>query len=237
MGWGSPSLSLARLIMGRLILTWGNSMLSFYWQLHSPLHACQVASAMPDSVTLWTVVLHAPQSMGFSRQEYWSALPYPPPGHLPDPGIKPVSLTSLHWQAGSLPLVPPGKPITTGHQLMKNYKSIWKESSLGKKWGGELTFSLEGMQEGLARAVFAAQAQRTELTMPEGKEGHFCAGYQAHTLCSQVFPGGWNRSVNSQQEAAHGALPEKDYRQKYVFGIHTLFLPIPQAYAPDGWHQ
>ena len=38
--------------------------------------------------TLWTVAPQAPQSMGFSRQEYWSGLPYPPPGDLPGPGIK-----------------------------------------------------------------------------------------------------------------------------------------------------
>ena len=41
--------------------------------------------------TLWTVAHQAPLSMGFSRQEYWSALPCPPPGDLLDPGIKPVS--------------------------------------------------------------------------------------------------------------------------------------------------
>ena len=67
-----------------------------------------------SQVTLWTVVLHAPQSMGFSRQEYWSGLPYPPPGDLPDPGIKPVSLispalagrfitTSAIWEAPFIP--------------------------------------------------------------------------------------------------------------------------------------
>ena len=43
---------------------------------------------------LWTVALQAPLSMGFSRQEYWSGLPFPPPGDLLDPGIKPVSLMS-----------------------------------------------------------------------------------------------------------------------------------------------
>ena len=42
--------------------------------------------------TLWTVVLKASLSMGFSRQEYWSGLPYPLPGDLPDPGTKPMSL-------------------------------------------------------------------------------------------------------------------------------------------------
>ena len=42
--------------------------------------------------TLWTV-RQAPLSMGFSRQQYWNGLPCPPPGDLPDPGIKPASLT------------------------------------------------------------------------------------------------------------------------------------------------
>ena len=45
-------------------------------------------------VTLWTVACQAPPSMGFSRQEYWSRLPCLPPGDLPNPGIKPMSLTS-----------------------------------------------------------------------------------------------------------------------------------------------
>ena len=42
-------------------------------------------------VTPWTVVYQAPLSMGFSRQEYWSGLPFPPPGDLPNPGIEPGS--------------------------------------------------------------------------------------------------------------------------------------------------
>ena len=48
-------------------------------------------------------------SMGFSRQEYWSGLPFPTPGDLPNPGSSPRFLGLLHWQVGSLPLVPPGK--------------------------------------------------------------------------------------------------------------------------------
>ena len=46
------------------------------------------------SVTPWTVAHQAPMSMGFSRQEYWSGSPFPPPGDLPDPGIEPSSLRS-----------------------------------------------------------------------------------------------------------------------------------------------
>ena len=44
--------------------------------------------------TLWTVAHRAPLSMGFSRQESWSELPFPPPGDLPEPGIEPVSPVS-----------------------------------------------------------------------------------------------------------------------------------------------
>ena len=46
-------------------------------------------------VILQTAACQAPLSLGFSRQEYWNGLPCPPPGDLPDPGIKPTSLMSL----------------------------------------------------------------------------------------------------------------------------------------------
>ena len=45
-------------------------------------------------VTLWNIAHQAPLSMGFSRQQYWSGLPCPPPRDLPDPGIEPESLVS-----------------------------------------------------------------------------------------------------------------------------------------------
>ena len=48
--------------------------------------------------------------MGFSRQEYWSGLPCPPPGDFSNPRMKLCLLCLLHWQADSLPLKPPGKP-------------------------------------------------------------------------------------------------------------------------------
>ena len=56
-------------------------------------------------MTLWTVAYQASPSMGFSRQEYWSGLPFSSPGDLPDPGIEPRS-PSL--QADALPSEPPG---------------------------------------------------------------------------------------------------------------------------------
>ena len=65
----------------------------------------EVVQSCPTLVTPWTVSYQAPPSMGFSRQEYWSGLPLPSPGDLPDPGIKPRSTV---FQAGALPSEPPG---------------------------------------------------------------------------------------------------------------------------------
>ena len=62
---------------------------------------------MSDSATLWTVAHLAPLSMGFSSQEYWSELLYPPSGDLPDLGIEPVSPA---LQADSLSLSQLGSP-------------------------------------------------------------------------------------------------------------------------------
>ena len=52
-------------------------------------------------MTLWTIAHQSSLSMGFSRQEYWSGLPFPPPGDLPNPGIKPMSPVAPALQADS----------------------------------------------------------------------------------------------------------------------------------------
>ena len=60
------------------------------------LRAC-VLSHVWLFATPWTVACQTPLSMGFSRQEYWSRLPFPPPGDLPNPGIKPTSPALERW--------------------------------------------------------------------------------------------------------------------------------------------
>ena len=68
----------------------------------------QLLSRVWLSATPWTVAHQTPMSMGFSRQEYWSGLPFPTPGDLPNPGIKP---TSPPLAGGFFLTVPPGKPL------------------------------------------------------------------------------------------------------------------------------
>ena len=68
----------------------------------------------------WTVAYQAPPSMGFSRQECWSGLPFPSPGDLPDPEIEPGSPA---LQADALPSEPPGKPYGRLWDVMVKMKS------------------------------------------------------------------------------------------------------------------
>ena len=84
-----------------------------WWQLGRP-YRCKWSEIKSLSrvrlfATLWTVACQAPLSMGFSRQEYWSRLPFPSPGDLPNPGIEPGSPA---LQADALSSEPPGKPNT-----------------------------------------------------------------------------------------------------------------------------
>ena len=77
-------------------------------------------------MTPWTVVCQVPLSVGFFRKKYGSGLPCPPPRDLPLQGISPTHglvPCLLHWQVGSLPLMPPGKPIAT-------------QTLNGKDWAG-----------------------------------------------------------------------------------------------------
>ena len=67
----------------------------------------EVTRSCPTLCDLWTVAHQAPPSMGFSSKEYWSGLPFPSPGDLPDTGIEPRAPT---LQADALTSAPQGKP-------------------------------------------------------------------------------------------------------------------------------
>ena len=75
--------------------------------LHKVLSISVVAQSCPTLCNPMDAAHQSPLSMGFSRQEHWSGLPFPSSGDLPDPGIEPGSSTS---QADALPSEPPGKP-------------------------------------------------------------------------------------------------------------------------------
>ena len=70
-----------------------------------------IAKSCPTLASPWAVACQGPPSMGFSRQEYWSGLPFPSPGDLPDPGMEPRDRTGVSRIEGrALTSEPPGKP-------------------------------------------------------------------------------------------------------------------------------
>ena len=82
------------------------------------------------SAAPWSIAHQPPLSKEFSRQEYWSRLPFPVAGDIPTQELNPHLLRLLHWQVDSLPLAPSGKPSTPGIKCKRNYKSrdkSWKE--------------------------------------------------------------------------------------------------------------
>jgi len=72
--------------------------------------------------TLKTVALQAPLSMGFPRQEYWSGIPFPSPGNLPDPGIK---LAAPALAGRFSPTQPPGRPDVWINLVSKGHSACW----------------------------------------------------------------------------------------------------------------
>ena len=123
--------------------------------------------------TLWTVAHQAPPSMGFSRQEYWSGLPFPSPGDLPDPGVEPRSPT---LQVDALTSEPPGKPhynmeldikLGGSKQLHREVETTGVGSSKKKEiaWSQPETMGGPMMARGEGAAMHERKGQGQSWTM------------------------------------------------------------------------
>ena len=130
--------------------------------LRAPMGDCVWSrSVMSASVTAWTVVLQAPLVTGFSRKEYWSGLPCPPSGDLPDPGIEPASLKSPVLADGFF-------TISTTWEALRAPKGLKesKEKPAGSR-KKDLTFQAESLAMLLPRASRKIKDAPIELDDPE----------------------------------------------------------------------
>ena len=138
----------------------------------------QLLSRVRLSVTPWTLAHQAPLSMGFSRQESWSGLPFPPPGDLPDPGIKPRSPA---LQADALPL---------SHQ-----REVVKCRNLSDchilRW--------HGWENGALRLSRGVRGKMTLTSMPSAQEN---VGTQRRALSSQQLWAGRNLFSSASKRKA-----------------------------------
>ena len=92
-----------------------------------------VLSHVPFLATLWTVACQSPLFMEFSRQDYWSGLPFPSPRDLPDPGNEPMSPAAPALQVNSLLSEPSEKPRDKRMNSRKNGKEIRDVSRWGER--------------------------------------------------------------------------------------------------------
>ena len=129
-----------------------------------------VCSIVPNSATSWTVALQAPLSIGFSRQEYWSGLPFPTPGHLPDPGIEPSSLVSPVLAGGFFTTEPPRSDSIlglVGHRVSVGLPQVaqWVKNPSTKQETRVRSLGQEDpLEEGVAThsSIFAWRIPRIE---------------------------------------------------------------------------
>ena len=156
--------------------------------------------------TLWTIAHQAPLSMEFPRQEYWSALPFPSPGDLPDPGINP---TSPSLQADSLSAEPSECLAYSLHPVHTGWMSVWRP--------------IKGLQAHQGAAILnwtsccSCDHSRGDNPGPEG-ESHQC---HRNPVWRGLFRGrviGW------------GALPA--LHQPYLPGILCKPCPPPLTTLP-----
>ena len=98
--------------------------------------------------TLWTAARQAALSMGFSKQEDRSGLPFPPPGELPDPGSNLSLLCLLHGQVDSLPLSHLGSP--SSGQMIKNPPCNAREAGSIPGWGTKIPSAVEQLSPSAA---------------------------------------------------------------------------------------
>ena len=102
--------------------------ISFIAKLSYGQFRAQLLSHVQLFVTPWTVACQAPLSMRLSRQSYWKVFPFPPPGDLPDPGIKsisPVSSISSALAGECFTTEPPGKPFVANYLLAHLGSPLW----------------------------------------------------------------------------------------------------------------
>ena len=129
--------------------------------------------------TSWTVAHQPPLSMGFSRQEYWSGLPFPPPGDLPEPGIEPVSPASA---GGFFTAEPPGKPCVELDPVGK------KEQVQQTKWQTVRAECLGHLPEIPVWCRFSLSAPVLHHSQPHGP-GNFPLAHVAFPLWSTAAQG------------------------------------------------
>ena len=155
-------------------------------------------------VTPWAVAHQIPLSRGFAKQEYWTGLPFPPPGDLLDPRTEPTSLRLLHWPVRSLPLTPPGKPNKKGKFEPETYTQgeCWVKVKVGigglHLWAEECRRLPEAREEAgnrLSPTALGRSQRRWDLALGllDCETIHLCG--LSHQVCGALWQKSWETNT------------------------------------------
>ena len=145
------------------------------WTIKKAICMLSCFSCVQFFATLWTVARQASLSRGFSTQEYWIGLPYPPAGALPnlrnEPAILIHFLCLLHWQAVSLPEAPLGSPKKAEHQRTDAFELFCCKRPLRIPWHSKeiKTVNPKGNQPWIFIGRIYADAEAPILWSPDVK--------------------------------------------------------------------
>ena len=168
---------------------------------------------MSDSATPWTVGRQAPLSLEFSRQEYWSGLPFSSPGNLPNPGIKPRSPES---QADSLSSAPPRKPCEYMKVNVLDAQSCPTPWTVASQAPLSMGFSRQGHWSGLRALLQGVFPEHRRQTVRHLSHMHVCSlkGFTASPLRrttgpsqGHLYPGCLCRPASFRPPAGLAAAP------------------------------
>ena len=150
---------------------------------------CMISRVWPF-LTLWTVAHQVPLSMGFSRQEYWSGLPFPPPGDLLNSGVKPESSALV---GGFFTTEPPGQPQLVYNLCQRGY--FWVLSIKGSIcqivlslifWGSKITADGDCSHEIKRRLLFGRKVMTNLDSISKSRD--ITLPTNIHLVKAMVFP-------------------------------------------------
>ena len=162
-------------LSGFLLLTGG--------LLKVPMPACVLNPlSCPLFATLWTVAHQTPLSMGYPRQEYWSELPFPFPGDLPNPEVEPVSPAAPALQADSLLPSPLGSPKALMLSSKRTGYPLLSISLKGRRLGWYETLLVSEAEDPDPRVCVLPFSSPSSSSKVESGEGHVALPLVQHTI-------------------------------------------------------
>ena len=187
-------------------------------------HACKAVQSCPTLEIPWNIAPQAPLSMGFSRQEHWSGLPCPPPRDLPNPGVKPASLTSPALADGfftTRATCPFRAPPFTGRD--------WHGNKLSQQYNDKVPILKQVEDATRTKRKEARCLKRDQRAFSGGGDRESQVGLWGHPTPQDEGKGLCQRWVRRESRWAPGG--KRFLKSSFMFLYADSFLHSPNVYG------